>query len=123
MFAFIKKVNTQTGNIADEMQKTNTELQYIVKKYNNNMTTRESQRYHFLLDVKKTLKKNQSDVKNAYSYMEELLTLELNKADFYRYNCVRIYFPTNIEFSIDHSHCNPFVDKYIKFVIPKHSIK
>jgi len=121
MFAFIKKVKSQSENIANELQKTNTELQYIGKKYNTNMAVRESQRFHFLLDVKKTLKKNQADVKNAYSYMEELLTLELNKADFYRYNCVRMYFPTNTEFSIDHSHCNPFVDKYIKFVIPKYS--
>lgn len=120
IFAFIKKVDTQKEYISHELQKLNTELQYIVKKYNNNMGVRESQRFHFLLDIKKTLKKEQNDIKNAYSYMEELLTLEINKADFYTYNCMRIYFSNNTDFSIDHSHCNPFVDEYIRFIIPKY---
>jgi len=120
IFAFIKKVDTQKEYISHELQKLNTELQYIVKKYNNNMGARESQRFHFLLDIKKTLKKEQNDIKNAYSYMEELLTVEINKADFYTYNCMRMYFSNNTDFSIDHSHCNPFVDEYIRFIIPKY---
>jgi hypothetical protein len=123
MFTFIKKIDTKKLDIEEELQKINIELRYIAKKYNNNMGSRESQRFHFLMDIKKTLKKEQTDIKNAYSYMEELLTLELNKADFYRYNCIRMYFPINTGFTIDHSHCNPFVDKYIRFIIPKYSTK
>ena len=119
VFTFIKNVNEKQLAIADELKNINIELQYISKKYNNNMGSRESQRFHFLLDNKKKLKKEQTYVKNAYSYMEELITLEINRADFYRYNCVRIYFPTNTQFSVNHSHCNPFVDEYIRFVIPK----
>jgi hypothetical protein len=118
IFTFIKNVSEKQLAIEDKLQSTNIELQYISKKYNN-MGTRESQRFHFLLDIKKKLKKEQTNVKNAYAYMEELMTLEVNRADFYRYNCVRIYFPRNTQFSVNHSHCNPFVDEYIRFVIPK----
>jgi hypothetical protein len=119
MFSFIKKVDSRIVFLNDELHNINMEMNYIVKKYFNNMGPRESNRMQFLLDKKSTNKTDLKYAENAYAYLEEIFTRELNKAEYYRNNALYRLFASPPEFAIDHSRCNPFVDEYIAFILPK----
>jgi hypothetical protein len=119
MFSFIKKVDARIIYLNDELHNINMEMNYIVKKYFNNMGPRETNRMQFLLDKKIANKVDLKYAENAYAYLEEIFTRELNKAEYYRNNALYKYFAAPPEFSIDHSRCNPFVDEYISFILPK----
>jgi hypothetical protein len=119
MFSFIKKVDARIIYLNDELHSINMEMNYIVKKYFNNMGPRESNRMQFLLDKKIANKVDLKYAENAYAYLEEIFTRELNKAEYYRNNALYKYFAAPPEFAIDHSRCNPFVDEYIEFILPK----
>jgi hypothetical protein len=119
MFSFIKKVEARIVYLNDELHNINIEMNYIVKKYFNNMGPRESNRMQFLLDKKIANKSDLKYAENAYVYLEEIFTKELNKAEYYRNNYFYSYFISPPQFTIDHSHCNPFVDEYISFILPK----
>ena len=119
IFSFIKKVNARNMYITGELHKTKVEIEYILKKYKDNMKPRENNRLHYLLDLKENLKKELILVQNAYTYMEEIFTREINKADYYSQNYMQLFFANNTEFSINHTRCNVFVDEYISFILPK----
>lgn len=120
MFSFIKKVDSRILYLNDELRTINQEMNYIVKKYLNNMSQRETNRMQFLLEKKTKNKHNLKYAENAYAYLEEIFTRELNKAEYYRNNYFYIYryFSNPPQFVIDHSRCNPFVDEYIAFILP-----
>jgi hypothetical protein len=122
MFSFIKKVDSRVVYLNDELHNINLEMKYIVKKYFNNMGPRESNRMQFLLDKKTTNKTDLKYAENAYVYLEEIFTRELNKAEFYRNRHLYEYFSSPPQFVIDHFRCNPFVDEYIAFILPKKNI-
>jgi hypothetical protein len=122
MFSFIKKVDSRVVYLNDELHNINLEMKYIVKKYFNNMGPRESNRMQFLLDTKTTNKTDLKYAENAYAYLEEIFTRELNKAESYRNRHLYEYFIEPPQFVIDHSRCNPFVDEYIAFILPKKNI-
>jgi hypothetical protein len=119
IFSFIKKVDARIVYLNEELHSINIEMKYIVKKYFNNMGQRETNRMQFLLDRKTTLKQDQKYAENAYAYLEEIFTRELNKAEYYRNYYFYRYFISHPQFTIDHSRCNPFVDEYIAFILPK----
>jgi hypothetical protein len=89
MFSFIKKVDARIVYLNDELHNINMEMNYIVKKYFNNMGPRESNRMQFLLDKKSTNKADLKYAENAYAYLEEIFTRERNKAEYYRNNYFR----------------------------------
>jgi hypothetical protein len=121
MFSFIKKVDSHILYLNDELHDINMEMKYIVKKYFNNMGPRETNRMQFLLEKKTTNKSNLKYAENAYAYLEEIFTRELNRAESYKNNYFYLYryFAEPPQFVIDHSRCNPFVDEYIEFILPK----
>ena len=120
MFSFIKKVRDRINILNGEISSINQEIKYISQKNPNNMGPRETNRMQFLLDKKTITKTNLTNAENAYSYMEEIFTRELNRAEYYKNNCMYIYFRTSQpSFVIDHSRCNSFVDEYISFILPK----
>jgi hypothetical protein len=119
MFYFIRKVDSQIVFLKDELHTIKTEINYIMKKHSNNMGARETNRMHFLSEKNVILKKDLKYAENAYTYMEEILARELNNAEYYRNNYVYSFFKKRPDFRIDHSHCNPLVDEYISFIIPK----
>lgn len=120
MFSFIKKVNERINTLNGDISTINQEIKYISQKYANNMGPRETNRMQFLLDKKTISKTNLANAENAYSYMEEIFTRELNRAEYFRNNCMYIYFiKSPPSFVVDHSRCNPFVDEYISFILPK----
>jgi hypothetical protein len=119
IFSFIKKVDARILYLNEELHTINVEMNYIVKKYFNNMGQRETNRMQFLLDRKIILKQDQKYAENAYAYLEEIFTRELNKAEYYRNYYWYSYFISQPQFTIDHSRCNPFVDEYIAFILPK----
>lgn len=118
IFSFIKKVDARIVYL-HEIHTINVEMNYIVKKYFNNMGQRETNRMQFLLDRKTILKQEQKHAENAYAYLEEIFTRELNKAEYHRNYYLYSYFVSPPNFTIDHSRCNPFVDEYIAFILPK----
>lgn len=119
IFSFIKKVDARIVYLNDELNNINQEMNYIVKKYFNNMGPRESNRMQFLLDKKIAIKTDAKYAENAYTYLEEIFTRERNKAEYYINNHLYRYFNKPPKFEIDHSRCNPFVDEYISFILPK----
>jgi|LauGreDrversion4_1035100.scaffolds.fasta_scaffold00163_4 hypothetical protein len=119
IFSFIKKVNARNLYVTEELNKTKCEIGYILKKYKDNMGSREKNRLHYLIDLKENLKKELKLVQTAYLYMEEIFTREINKADYYRQNYMQIFFTSNTDFAVNHDRCNTFVDEYISFILPK----
>lgn len=122
MFSFIKKVDIRIAYLNDQLHTINMEINYISKKFSNNMRQREQNRMQYLLDNKGKTKADLIHAENAYSYLEEIFTRELNKAEYCKNNVFIYYFSKMPQFDIDHSRCNPFVDEYISFVIPKKSV-
>jgi hypothetical protein len=122
MFSFIKKVDARILHLNDELHNINLEMNYIVKKYFDNMGPRETNRMQFLLEKKVTNKNDLKYAENAYAYLEEIFTREINKAEYFKNNYVYRYFSEPPQFDIDHSRCNPFVDEYISFILPKKNL-
>jgi len=119
IFSFIKKVNARILFITEELNKVKYEIDYILRKYKDNMGHRENNRMHYLLEMKENLKKDLKLVQTAYVYLEEIFTREINRADYYGQTCEQLWCNSNTDFAINHSHCNSFVDEYIAFILPK----
>lgn len=120
MFLFIRKVEERIDELNEKLLTINREIKYIIQKYFNTMGQRETNRMQFLLDEKVSTKTNLTNAENAYSYMEEIFTRERNRAEYYRNNFIHMYFRKSLtSFVIDHTRCNPFVDEYISFILPK----
>jgi len=115
---FIKKVNDRISNLNEELIFTNNEIKYILRNYSNNMGAIETNRMNFLVDKKTQIRSELKQVQNAFSYIEEIFTKEINKAQYYRSNICK-YFIDATDFRIDHSHCNVYVDDYITFILPQ----
>jgi hypothetical protein len=102
------------------------EINFILQHYSNNSNTnsnsinqKEKNRLQFLLSNKEVIKTQLKYVKNAYAYMIEIVTKEYNHAEYYKNNFKRMYFSRKKYYTINYSHCNPFVDEYLDFIIPK----
>ena len=122
IFAFIKKVETGKVCIKEDLNKINNEIKYILKHYPEDViTTREKNRLEFLLDNKKKIKVQESHIENAYSYMDEIIIREHNIAHrMYNKNSIPwCSYNSHQTFTVNNEHCNPFVDEYITFIIPK----
>ena len=122
MFSFIKKVDVRIAFLNEQLHNINMEINYITKKFANNMKQREQNRLQYLLDNKVKTKVDVKHAENAYAYLEEIFTRELNKAEYCKNNVLQSYFSKMPLFDIDHSRCNPFVDEYISFIIPKKNV-
>jgi hypothetical protein len=118
IFSFIKKVSARNAYLIEELDKTKNEINYILKKYKENMGQREKNRLHYLVDLKENLKKDLKLAQTAYVYMEELFIREMNKADYYSHQWANM-FTRNTDFAVNHHHCNSFVDDYVSFILPK----
>jgi hypothetical protein len=92
LFTLIKKTINKKKTIQSELFYIKNEINYIIKKYYNSMGAREKNRIHFLLSSKESLKKDLKQVKNAYAYIDEILTKESNTAEYYKNNFMKICF-------------------------------
>ena len=120
IFTFIKKINNRKQFLLNEIKKTKLEINFIMRNYeNDSIKQMEKNRLHFLLTTKESLKTDLKYVKNAYNYMDEILTRENNYAETCKNNLIHIYFTKQKYYTINYSHCNSFVDEYLSFIIPK----
>jgi uncharacterized protein YcgL (UPF0745 family) len=124
IFTFIKKINNRKQFLINELRKIKVEMSVILKhctndSNNTSINQKEKNRLYYLLNNKEVLKTQLKHVKTAYAYMIEILTKECNHAEYYNNNFKRIYFSSKKYYTINYSHCNPFVDEYLDFIIPK----
>jgi hypothetical protein len=125
IFTFIKKTNNRKQFLINELRKIKMEMNFILQHYTNNsinnpsINQKEKNRLYYLLSNKDVIKTQLKHVKNAYAYMIEILTKECNHAEYYKNNFKRVYFSSKKYYTINYSHCNPFVDEYLDFIIPK----
>jgi len=81
---------------------------------------REKKRMSYLLKKKKEIRHELNDYRNAYSYMDELFSREINIAD--RTSYLWVLFRWVLGFSPPFlPHMNPVVDKYLEFILSQSS--
>lgn len=115
IFSFIKRIETNKKNMLDRFKDVKNEIRYILYQHNERETTEQSNRIHkrlqYLIDSKEKLKQELIHYKNAYSYIDELFTIEIKNA---RNKSSWCFHKTNTSFD---ENTNPIVDKYIQGLI------
>ena len=117
VFSFIKKMHVIKKSLIEKLMVVKKEAKYIFRKRNRNKTTtsRESKRLQYLTELKESIKTELNYCMNAYDYMNDLITREINVIDFRRY-WYRWIQPF-VSKEPPKKYCNPIVDDYIKFII------
>ena len=114
VFSFIKRIETNRKNTIEQFKDVKNEIRYILYSNNINETTDQSNRIHkrlqYLIESKDKIKHNLLHYRNAYSYIDELFTVEIKNARLYslwernKHHC-------------GYDQSNPVVDKYIKGLV------
>ena len=114
VFSFIKRIETNRKNTIERFKDVKNEIRYILYSNNINETTEQSNRIHkrlqYLIESKDKIKHNLLHYRNAYSYIDELFTVEIKNARLYslwernKHHC-------------GYDQSNPVVDKYIQGLV------
>jgi hypothetical protein len=114
MFSFIKKMHMVKKSLIDKFIKTKKEAKYIMRKqmYNRTSSPRESKRLQYLVNLKESIKTDLNHCINAYEYISDMITHEINIIDFHRYWYRWYRYGGNKQ----KKYNNPVVDEYIKFI-------
>jgi len=114
VFSFIKKMHMIKKSLIDKFIKAKKEAKYIMRKqkYNRSISSRESKRLQYLIELKETVKTDLNHCIAAYDYMNDMITREINVIDFHRY-WYRSYVRSGEK---QKKYSNPIVDEYIKFI-------
>jgi len=115
VFSFIKKMHIIKKSLIEKLMVAKKEAKYIFRKRNRNktITSRESKRLQYLTELKDSIKTDLNYCMNAYDYMNDLITREINIIDFRRYWYRWIQ---SFVRKTQKKYCNPIVDEYIKFI-------
>lgn len=113
IFSFIKRMEMNKKNLIDRFKDVKNEIRYIIYNHSDNELPEQSNRIHkrlqYLIESKEKLKQQLIYYRNAYSYIDELFTIEIKNAR------LRGFFwkPTLTHYN----HSNPVVDNYIQGLI------
>ena len=115
IFSFIKRIETDKKGLIELLVGVKNEIRYILYHNNKKETSQQTNRIHkrlqYLTESKDKLKQEIIHHKNAYSYIDELFTIEIKNARNKSFFCFH-----SILNSFD-DNSNPVVDKYIKALI------
>jgi hypothetical protein len=109
IFSFVKKINSIKKGLVEKLLKTKKEATHIIKKAKTrNINARETKRLQYLTELKESIKTDLNHCINAYDYLNDLFSIEINRNEF-----KRCWYPT---FRKKNRYSNPIVDDYIKFI-------
>lgn len=115
IFSFIKRIETNKKGLIELLVGVKNEIRYILYHNNKKETVQQTDRIHkrlqYLIESKDKLKQEIIHHKNAYSYIDELFTIEIKNARSKSSFCLK-----RILTSFD-DNSNPVVDKYIRGLI------
>jgi len=119
IFSFIKRIESNKKILISKFKDVKNEIKYILhradKKHNK---TRIRSRMKCLLSQKEKLKDELAHYRNAYSYIDELFTIEIKNAQNYSFLSKYSLF-SNVKLEKCNQN-NPVVDKYIHCLINLH---
>ena len=113
VFSFIKRIETNRKSLVERFKDVKNEIRYILYNNNINESVEQSNRIHkrlqYLIESKEKMKQTLIHYKNAYSYIDELFTMEIKNA--------RLYSFWKSKHQWEYEQSNPVVDKFIKGLI------
>lgn len=116
IFSFIKRMESNKKNLILRFKDIKNEIRYIYSRKNiHSNEKRVNKRLKYLLDCKEKIKEELNYYRSAYSYIDELFTIEIKNAreKFIFFNW----------FQITSSYCNeihnPVVDRYLHCIFSK----
>jgi hypothetical protein len=110
IFSFVKKINSVKKTLIEKFLKAKKEAKRIFKKsHTKNINSREMKRLQYLTELKESIKTDLNHCINAYDYMNDLFSREINVNEFKRWWTPFTIKQKNI-------YNNPIVDDYIKFI-------
>ena len=113
IFSFIKRIENNKQLLISKFKDVKNEIKYIVSRPNIRYNkSRIECRLKLLYQQKEKIKDELSHYRNAYSYVDELFTIEIKNAQNYHY-C--IFFRNSHNESCNSN--NPVVDRYIHSLI------
>ena len=114
IFSFIKRIETNRKSLVERYKDVKNEIRYILYHNNINESVEQSNRIHkrlqYLIESKEKMKQTLIHYKNAYSYIDELFTVEIKNARLYS-------FWRNTKHHGGVNMSNPVVDQYIQGLI------
>ena len=114
VFSFIKRIETNRKSLVERFKDVKNEIRYILYNNNINESVEQSNRIHkrlqYLIGSKEKMKQTLIHYKNAYSYIDELFTMEIKNARLYS-------FWRTAKHNCGYDQSNPIVDQYIQGLI------
>ena len=114
IFSFIKRMETNKKSMVERFKDIKNEIRYIVYTHHSKELPDQSNRIHkrlqYLIDSKDKIKQQLIHYRNAYSYIDELFTIEIKNA---RLKGILWKQPPLTHYD----HSNPVVDRYIQGLI------
>lgn len=114
IFSFIKRIEMNRKSLVERFKDVKNEIRYILYHNNINESVEQSNRIHkrlqYLIESKEKMKQRLIHYKNAYSYIDELFTVEIKNARLYS-------FWRNTKHHGGVNMSNPVVDQYIQGLI------
>jgi hypothetical protein len=111
IISFIKKMHVIKKSLIEKFMKTKKEAKYILKKSRKTvLNAREAKRFQYLTELKESIKNDLNHCINAYDYINDLITREINMVDF------KQWWFSFFRKTDKNRYSNPIVDDYIKFI-------
>ena len=115
IFSFIKRMESSKKNLLLRFKDIKNEIRYIYYRKNiHDNEKRINKRLKYLLECKEKIKEELNCYRTAYSYIDELFTIEIKNA---REKSMFSFFKKKEVFSSDFR--NPVVDKYLHCIFSK----
>ena len=119
IFSFIKRMESNKKGLLIRFKDVKNEIRYIYYQldYKKSLNKERLQgRLQFLIDIKDKIKEELIHYRNAYSYIDELFTIEIKNA---RNSSFWFYLFQNVSKQVPCDSTNPVVDKYIHCLLAK----
>ena len=115
VFSFIKRIENSKKGLISRFKDIKNEIRYILYRADKkHEKKRIENRLNYLTEQKDKIKEELTHYRNAYSYVDELFTIEIKNA-----RNISFFFNWNNNSEIC-NHNNPIVDKYIHCLVNKH---
>ena len=113
IFSFIKRIESNKQLLISKFKDVKNEIKYIVSRPNTRYNKNRIEcRLKLLNQQKEKIKEELFHYRNAYSYVDELFTIEIKNAQNYQY-----FFFCRNSYNETCNSKNPIVDRYIHSLI------
>ena len=114
IFSIIKKMEVYKTHLIIKFKDIKNEIRYILFKWSTQESDRskEKARLEYLYEERDKIKEELIQSKTAYNYIDELFSREIKQAETNQSSWFCFEKPTKPEIT----HCNPVIDKYMRFI-------